>query len=489
MSFRLISSKRAALWAPLLGLLFTACLTSPANDAGAGVATADASASAAAPREPGEGPAAVVLVTIDALRADYVTFANKGHRTTPFLADLARSGVIFDNAYAASSWTVPSVASLLTGLLPASHGVTTVRTDKTRRTVSQPVLPESLTTLAEVFSDAGYETFGFPANRHLGASNGFDQGFGEYYGKADFLGADKLNNVIRRRLKETYGAGWASDWRILPAFLWIHYFDPHDPYEPRIPWILDYAPDYADNQAEYPAKLTHEELVVRYPKPDASLEACLGPLYESEIRHCDNHFATLVREMGLDADNVLLIVTADHGEEFGKHGRLGHTESLVEELVHVPLVVRWPAGIPGGRRIATPVSTLDIFPTLADLLHLKAPAGLAGRSLAPLLRGEAAPPDREVLSERYAPKPAVQSIRSGDFKLVRQIGGSSALFDLRDADVEMRDVSAARPDVAKRLARTLDQRVAALPKPPKVAHMIVDDSELVNQLRGLGYVQ
>lgn len=191
-------------------------------------------------------PAAVVLITIDTLRADYVSFLGHERQTTPFLDGLARRGVSFTASYAASSWTVPSMASLFSGLWPSSHGVVSGRIDAAtgaagqQRVSLQPVLPSSLFTLAESFQQAGYLTIGVPSNLHLAAHLGFAQGF-DYYGPADFKPADRVNRQVVSLLREAFGGDWRAGWREGKTFLWIHYFDPHDPYQPRQPWASRYA--------------------------------------------------------------------------------------------------------------------------------------------------------------------------------------------------------------------------------------------------------
>jgi arylsulfatase A-like enzyme len=313
-------------------------------------------------RRPPRTPAAVVLITIATLRAD---FGRRGgiHTETPFLDRLGAAGVTFTAAYAASSWTVPSMASLFTSLPPSAHRVSGIW-DTDRHRLQQHVLPASLTTLAERFQQGGYVTIGMPANLHLSHELGFAQGFDYYAGRAGFVDAPRLNNKVRLAFMRAFGRHWADTWKRRPAFVWVHYFDPHFPYFAREPWISRYAPTYArDRRTAAPPK-TWAELVRHYAPADPAVTAQLLPLYASEISFLDDALAQLSDRLGLETDDVLLIVTADHGEEFGEHGGLGHGHGLHEELLRVPLLIRWPAGIPGGRRIDEPVTLLDVYPTL-----------------------------------------------------------------------------------------------------------------------------
>ncbi|MFV2074178.1 MAG: sulfatase [Thermoanaerobaculales bacterium] len=439
---------------------------------------------------PGRLPSTVVLVSVDTLRADSVSFAGHQSATTPFMDRIARDGVVFTNAYATSSWTPPSVGSLLTGLYPTSHGVTTGDI-RIRGKVEQPVLPAALTTLAEAFHSAGYTTIGVPANRHLMASLGFAQGFDHYYRRANFYPAKPLNEEVRRLLKEAFGDGWRDTWKTTKTFLWIHYFDPHDPYFARRPWIDTFDPAYAKDPSDYPEGIVMLEMRKRYPRPDTALGAKIRPLYDSEIAYWDDSFRELAKELGLDSPDVLLAFTSDHGEELAEHGALGHSQSLYEELVHVPMMIRWPAGIKGGRSTPETVSIVDLYPTLVDLAGLKLPAGLQGRTLAPFLRGRTPMEKRPVFMQLMPPKPHQLAVRSGSWKLIAPRNGADSpkLFDLRADPGEHHDVSSANPMVSKQLEEMLVRWFEDLPPSPELRTLALTDKEVEEQLRALGYLE
>ena len=435
-------------------------------------------------------PAAVVLITIDTLRADFVSFNGHAPQTTPFLDELARTGVVFSQAYATSSWTVPSMASLFTSLTPSSHGVTrgAVRREKV---VSQRALPSSLTTLAETLKQAGYATVGVPGNLHLSAEMGFGQGF-DYYADAGFHSAPTINALANQQLEHAFGAGWHDTWKTRRPFLWVHYFDPHDPFTARAPWISRYAPAFDANPSAFPAGLTMRSLRQRFPNPDAALAARLTPLYESEVSYTDDAIRAIGSRLGLEDPNLLLIVTADHGEEFVDHGALGHGHTLYEELVRVPLFLRWPSGLPQGVRVDTPVSLLDIFPTLVELLDLSPPPmPLQGHSIAPLLRGAADPTPRRLYFELDR-RPRRRAIRDGTWKLIREFGDPPRmrLFDLDHDPRELHDLAQEHGDIAKRLAGELADWHAALPRPPENPRDVpIRNDAATEQLHALGYLQ
>jgi arylsulfatase A-like enzyme len=186
---------------------------------------------------------------------------------------------------------------------------------------------------------------------------------------------------------------------------------------------------------------------------------------------------------------VLLIITADHGEEFAEHGALGHGHALHEELVHVPLLIRWPAGIAGGRRIDQPVSLLDVYPTLLELVGLPSQAGLLGKSLAGVLRGSAAARADPVFSELLPPQGDLRAIRDGRWRLIRQNGGGLKLFDLATDPKEQHDLANQTPDVVRQLDGLLTRREQSQPPPPSDAGTkMVHDPAAQERMRALGYL-
>jgi len=435
-------------------------------------------------------PSIVVLVSVDTTRADFVSF--NGHRpvTTPFMDTLAREGVVFSTAYSTSSWTPPAMASLLTGLFPTSHGVISGNIQRLDH-VEQPPLPETLTTLAEAFHRAGYTTIGIPANRHLMARLGFAQGFDSYYPDAAFLPANGVNNRVRKQLASVFGPRWRQTWKNGKVFLWIHYFDPHDPYFAREPWIDRYAPDYRRHPESYPANIVMKRIKLRFPHPDRAVGERIRPLYESEISFWDDRFHRLATELGLADRNVLLVFTADHGEEMAEHGALGHSQSLHEELVRVPLMLRWPAGLPGGSTVTHPVSILDVFPTMMDLAGITPPAGLQGKSLAPLMTGGSGRSRGPVHMGLFPPKPHLLAVRSGPWKLIRNLapGGGVRLYDLVDDPGEHHDVASGHPKLVRELQRAMARWYHSLPHAPSQAPVRLKNKKIEEELRSLGYLQ
>ena len=459
------------------------------------VLTGGMTACAGGSEEPtGPRPSAVVLVTVDTLRADGVSFTGTSPATSPFLDSLATKGVVFTHAYAPSSWTAPSMASLFTGLEPAAHGVVSgvvgrIRTgEKPKRGVKdQPLLPQSLTTLAESFQAAGYVTIGVPSNLHLAASLGFGQGFDHYYGESRFLEAADVNVRVREQLEAAFGPEWKTTWKKQKTFLWIHYFDPHVPYNACEPWIDEYAPEFATNPSAFPAGVDMPELIKQNPRPGAEIRAKLLPLYHSEVHRVDEHLRLLDQELGLGDDDVLLVMTSDHGEEFGEHGRLGHGEALFDETLRVPLMLHWPVGLPAGKRIDAPASILDVYPTLAELAGLRRPSGIQGRLLRDLL-----PTSPSTAAPLYfhtdRARIPLYAVRDGSWKLLLGEGLPPLLFDLSVDPTERNNVAGAHPEVAQRLMKGVAKHRRALPPPPDDAGQVpVTNAEDQKRLEDLGY--
>jgi arylsulfatase A-like enzyme len=292
-------------------------------------------------------------------------------------------------------------------------------------------------------------------------------------------------------LQEAFGGGWRTAWREEKTFLWIHYFDPHDPYRPRQPWANQFAPDLSTQPDRYPANLVMRKLREQYPHPDPELAERIKPIYEAEIAYLDQQIRQLSDEIGLDSDGVLLLVTADHGEEIVDHGGIGHGKTLYNEVLRVPLLTHWPDAIQGGRSITTVTSLLDVFPTLLDLAGLDPPEGLQGRSLADALRGRGPPPSRALHFELDRPERKMTALLDDHWKLVRQLTPSpeTQLFDIAGDSRELNDLSAKHPEIVARLEASLERRLHALPSPPADAGHLPAEESVEGQLRELGYFE
>ena len=312
----------------------------------------------------------VLLIVVDTLGARYLGCYTSGLDDSPTIDRLAAEGVQFRHAYSVSSWTQPAVASLFTSQMPSEHGVRHIfdQLDPARRT------------LAERLKDRGLRTGGVISHFVIGDAFGYGQGFDTYndeaVGNHRSVTSHTVTDLAMDRLDQL-----ADE----PFFLFVHYFDPH--------WYFNHHPDF-DQTSGYDGELLPgmEIGALRAMRDELSAAdiAYLEGLYREEIAYTDHHIGRLLdhlEQLGL-ADDTLVVLTADHGEEFMQHGWIGHTATLYQELIHVPLIMRLPARWEP-RVVETPVSLLDIAPTILDLLGLDpTAAALAGRSLQPALAGE-----------------------------------------------------------------------------------------------------
>jgi arylsulfatase A-like enzyme len=432
----------------------------------------------------------IVLVTIDTLRADAVSFMGNPLDTTPFLDSLAENGIIFERAYS-NSWTVPSMASLFTSRYPSSHGVVSgeVQRNPGSDVWNQPVLPLAVETLAEAFQRAGFRTIGVAANRHLQAGTGFERGFEKYFDTAKFLTANTLNNQVYRLMKEAFGPTWRDSWKSSKTFLWVHYFDPHLPYYPRRPWIHRYAPDFQENSDAYPGPMTKPQLLSAY-SSFTKVAPRLEALYLSEVSFFDQHLRQLFEELGVD-DSTLVMITADHGEEIDDHGGISHGQTLYEEVVHVPMLLKWTRGLPRGKSVRETVTLLDVYPTLTELAGLKTQQSAQGRSVLPLIEGGKGSKSLPSFVEQLPPRPALEAVVTDRWKLIRPLtpGSSAKLFDLHVDPEELHSLNLTEKQQVKHLEALLQRWRRDLPAAPEVVYFSSDDEELTEQLRSLGYIE
>jgi arylsulfatase A-like enzyme len=427
----------------------------------------------------------IVLFSIDTLRADHLGCYGYKRDTSPTLDRLAGEGVRFRQAIAPSSWTLPSHATMLTGVNPVRHSAVSF----TARTP----LPPQVDTVAELLWRSGYATAGFTDGGFLAPRYGFDRGFELYASTVSPL-KDFLAENVERALD------WVRSTDGQPFFLFLHTYAVHMPFAPPPPYDRLFDPEYDGPCRE---KILH-----------ASVNECLGrddadprvvrhvkALYDGEIRRTDaifGRFLGVLRAMGL-AERTCVIVTSDHGEEFKEHGRFFHRRaSLYEELLRVPLIVWCPERFSGGRVVDQQVGVVDIAPTILDITGVPIPDGLDGVSLLPTLRGRSAPQRTTLVSEVDASIEkerrdafTVVAVRTDRHKLLVSSGAAPALelFDLRDDPGETRDVSGTLPEVVAQLGRalsgsSLSRRTASAPPLPVSA---TPDPASRERLRLLGY--
>ena len=430
----------------------------------------------------------VILVTIDTLRADHLSCYGYERKTSPFIDRIAEMGTLFVNASATSSWTPPSMASIFTGLYPRTHGVRHGFFTGKGEVIDQEVLSDEIRTLPEMLKEAGYRTFGVSSNGHLAVETGFAQGF-DFFAMEWFVHAGAVNRLASEQKNNITGEK--------PYFLWIHYFDPHGPFDAQKPWIDRYCPDKGaiDKLSGITAKKLRNRINDFKENPD--LINTVTDIYDSEINFCDEHIRRLFKIIP-GARDSLVIITSDHGEEFLEHGSIGHGQTLYEETVRVPLIIKPPSseGSPAAFRallktVDMPVSNLDIVPTVLDLLGLDSGQGkLKERSLVPLMRGKAPSASKPFFMELDLTD-SWKAVRRGNWKLIdaKRKQDRYFLFDLKEDPGEHQDLFQERPELYKELGSELNRWIKEHPlfSPPKVNQAI--SSNRVNKLRSLGYLK
>jgi arylsulfatase A-like enzyme len=333
---------------------------------------------------------------MDTLRADHVSAYGYERTTTPHLdAWMGEQGVRFAQAISTSPWTCPSVAAMFTGRSPTSLGATfaTIRNS----------VPQEANTLAELLQRAGYATAGFPSIYCTLGKLGFSQGF-DFYPDAlaasstpsDKARAAEINALAMDWLSQTYLQQEPRQ----PLFLFLHYFDPHTWYMPPPPYDLLFDPDY---QGAFTSEVfgNAEKVVTGELTPSARDIEHLEALYDGEVMYADAYFGQMMEFLQAHGllDNALVIVTADHGEFFGEHNRWVHTSSLYQEVLHVPLFLRYTGAAAAGSISIEPVQNFDIFPTVLDWVGIAPPDPIQAVSLKPQMMGQAGDQARPIFSE------------------------------------------------------------------------------------------
>jgi arylsulfatase A-like enzyme len=433
----------------------------------------------------------VLVLLVDTLRADRVGCYGASPSPSPVLDGIAAAGTVFEETIAQSAWTLPSVASILTGLHPRSHGVLGVLEDgrrvasrRARTPGDRSYLADAIPTLAERAQDAGITTVAVSANPLVSAGTNLARGFETF---VEF-GLDGHPPAWRsaREINQAF-----LDWVAVNGrhrfFAYLHYMDVHDPYDP--PAAFRPAPP-AGMRARIAGGDIHE-IAERIAAGDgeglAPAElAYLRTLYDGQIRYWDAELGAL--RDGLAAagllDRTVLVVTSDHGEEFLEHGRLKHGAHLYEELVRVPLIVSG-AGIPRGRTGGL-AQGIDVFPTIAALLGADVPNGLPGRNL--LAPGGVDFAVSETWFGAAADGRAMEvvALRTPAWKVIHGVNaGRYEVYDLVGDPTERRDLYGTSRE-ALDMVRRLRAWVREAPPPPPPSGT---DPGLRDKLRALGYLE
>jgi len=436
----------------------------------------------------------VLFISIDTLRSDHLGCYGYGRNTSPHIDALAARGVRLENHIASAPSTLPSHASMMTSLYPSAHGAEV----RTKRSLGDEVL-----TLAEALQREGYRTAAFTGGGQLNRSYHLDQGFDVYSDRGGGVGP-----VVNRTIQ------WldAGEDGGRPFFLFVHTYEPHHPYNPPAPYDSRFTvPEMlAKFGNRVPIDLLEDvkrgERVLR-PGELEHIEA----LYDGEIRYTDDHLERLfesLRDKGL-WERTLVIFTSDHGEEFGEHGVVGwHGHTLYDELLLVPLIVRFPGDALAGRVVTAQTRSVDLYPTILDVVGVKPPDRIQGVSILPLLNGREGVPPLPAFSQQESWQ-RERSLRFGGYKLIVKgdldlppdpLAGFFIFTEKTPENLELYDLGRdpgehrplrSRQSVTRTFLRearsTLDENIL-LSHSFAPGEADVDDA-LKEQIKALGYIQ
>jgi arylsulfatase A-like enzyme len=417
-----------------------------------------------------DAPLAIVYL-VDTLRADHTQLHGYARDTTPELLRFAAEGVVFEQAISHAAWTKPAVGSVLTSLLPGRHRAVQLRDQ----------LDPGLVTLPEMLQAKGFST-GAAISNSVIYSDGtnFEQGFDVYAG---LHGAgDRPSKIVEAAGVVGEALRFLDQRRGLPAFLYVHTMDPHVPYTPPPPFDARYGPaptaerPYADPRSDYREPADRQRLIDQY---------------DGEIAYGDREFGRFVRELKARGlyDRALIVFTADHGEEFQDHGQFTHGKSVFDELIHVPLVVKFPQGRHAGRRVARQVQLVDIAPTVLQAVDLPVPPppAMAGSPLQGVVDGDA--PEPPAVSEISHRGYVAHGMRTRKDKYVRRFSpdDDELYFDLLQDPRERVDRSAANRERVRLLRAGVE--AAMIPNPFRTHLRVEGGGSYVLRLATGGWIE
>jgi arylsulfatase A-like enzyme len=422
----------------------------------------------------------IILISIDALRADHLSCYGYHRNTSPNIDRIASQGVLFKNAFSQATWTLPSHTSIFLSQYVWRHNVPSAHTKR---------LTDPCTTLAEILKNENFATAAFTGGGYTSSQYGFDQGF-EIYDDGTpekMMWRGEISSYMDKSLN------WLESVRNRKFFLFIHTYDVHTPYDPPAPYFDLYTKGRCEgkhlrtSRGIIPEKLDASKLI---PKEIDYIMA----VYDGDINYVDDQLRKLFKkldQLGI-SDNTIMIITADHGEGFNEHGRLDHGYKPYIELVHVPLIIKGP-GIPKNRIYENYVQHIDILPTILEILNIPQRKEMQGRSLLPLISDCEIEEDFKTYSSGEArEKPQRRfsmSLRTKEWTYIMNQGGPDELYERVNDPKEQNKIIEKRPLIAQKLKEELEDFIALTSKgKPQVAEKVDIDEELKEGLKSLGYL-
>lgn len=435
----------------------------------------------------------VIIYVSDALRADHLGCYGYDKPISPNLDSFAKEATVFENAIAQSSWTRPSIASLFTGLAPGIHGVSNL----------DDALPDEALTIAEILRSDGYHTAAFTSNNNIGMKFGFNQGFVDFIDLNEaHLGHIQLHETHNSKnshelsdLIHEHVFDWLAKDRQDPFFLYVHTWGAHEPYEPPGDFRKRFASGVKHVDVHSAERMN--ELAARNTRVTENLIEDMISLYDAEIAFSDYNFGALLEELkqkGLYEESLIIFVS-DHGEAFYEHKFFGHRNSLYNEVLNIPFLVKLPAvNNRKGNRISDLVQHIDILPTILDYIGAEIPEYLKGTSLTSLLLYQQDEKlSRSIFSYHEVQNQRIASVIEGGWKLIckGETVINDANLELYNIDLDPHEKANVLQENRKMASHLLslieehEQKNVKKLSPQK----IVLGQELQKKLRSLGYLK
>lgn len=487
----------------------------------------------------------VILITIDTLRQDSLKCYGYSRETSPFIDSIADKGILFENCVSQSPWTLPSHASIFTSKYPSEHGAYNsekgVSSSGWAELKANP-LPDSAHTMAEFFSENGYLTSAFIGGDFLNSSFNINQGFDYYnenlppfispfFDKLVFLkfflriGIIKndnatriMNSVLIPLSNRIYGESfvipvrrdipigkradeinpvlfkWLNDYSEFSFFLFINYFDPHDPYDAPGEYKNFFPNTYTGDVDGYTNRITMEN----FNKEDISN---LRDLYDGEIRFTDSQIEKLFNKLELLGikNETLVIITSDHGEAFGEHGFRGHARTLYNELINVPLIIYAPWITEKPVRIKEDVELVDILPTVTEITGIKHNGTFSGKSLLPFIKGTLSENNKDYSVSQFFKNDFLKrwdyrygitcaSAKINNFKFIDNLDGDPELYDLITDPGEINNIADSKPELIDNYRKILSGIPSIKIEPDEISYNEVK-KDIKERLKALGYIR
>ena len=418
----------------------------------------------------------VILIILDALRADHLGCYGYKRNTSPNIDEFASEGQLFSNAFSQAGYTFASVPSIFTSKTPFSHGV--------RCPELGQKLSDNETTLAEILKYNGYTTVAFTGEGYTSHVFGFMQGFDSCTGVAD------IENTNREVFE------WLEKNKKRPFFLFIHTYTTHEPFNPPEPFDKEFASSYQgylkDKSLDMPLfnKLNQETKESKVFLNREDLDYIISQ-YDGNIKYCDKHIGKLfdrIKKLKLSL-NTIIILTADHGEDLMDHNTISH-DDIYDAGIHIPLIFIYPKKIPNNKKIDTPVRSIDIMPTILDILKLPIKRDIEGITLLPLLLGKNDKKERLIFSAGGFLKENTRiALRTQNWKLIYTFANNAyELYNLKDDPKELKNLI----DIEKGNFQSLKIKLEKYLNSRKPSVTYSDgliDEHTKKSLRSLGYMQ